>query len=334
MANNNSRKNNVNDRPSAAELRETAVDLALTRFDREGVEGLPKSLDPPPERIDLDWTILPVTPSVENEVAKFVVQRGEYGWMNDHDVAALAKSLEDRGLEMTVDQALSLRKAILQQKSVYRHGRMMRESDRLLRDYDNGQGIIAISRNRDYPPLNVMRAIFSARRWSKKRIKEAMKDPDRRLKGRDLKEYREAAEQDRISSADQSETHDRSARFETVLANHLASHDVRFRTQEELVEEQTSEHGRATNTPDILLLDQLHVNGDLVAWIDAKHYYGANLDFPIRKTRKQMRRYVEMWGQGAIVYRHGFNNAISIPGVVLLDATPLDLSAMHVDEGS
>ena len=207
---------------SADELRETAVDLALTRFDRDGVEGLPKTLDPPPKRINLDWTTLPVTSSVENEVAKFVVQRGEYGWMNDHDVSALAKTLEDGEFEMSVDQALSLRKAILQQKSVYRHGRMMREAERLLRDYDKGQGIIAIARNRDYPPLNVMRAIFSARRWSKKRIKEAMKDPDRRLKGRDLKEYREAEEQDRISSADQSETHDRSARFETVLADHLA----------------------------------------------------------------------------------------------------------------
>ena len=320
-------------RPSAAELRETAVELALTRFDRDGVEGLPKMLDPPPKQINLDWTIHPITSSVENEVAKFVARRGDYGWMDDHQVDALAKNLEERELEMTVDQALSLRKAILQQKSVYRHGRMMREADRLLRDYDKGQGIISIARKRDYPPLNVMRAIFSARRWSKNRIKEAMKDPERKLKGRDLKEYREAAEQDRISSADQSETHDRSARFETVLADHLASFDIRFRTQEELVQEQTSEHGRATNTPDILLLDQLYINGDLVAWIDAKHYYGANLDFPIRKTRKQMRRYVEMWGQGAIVYRHGFNKAISIPGVVLLDATPLDLSAMHVDEG-
>ena len=99
-----------------------------------------------------------------------------------------------------------------------------------------------------------------------------------------------------------------------------------------MVKEQQKEHGRPIRTPDILFLDHVTINGSPVAWIDAKHFYGADVDFQRKKTKKQMTRYMDEWGSGAIVYRHGFSENLFIPGVSMLDAGPLDLTKLDSPE--
>ena len=96
-----------------------------------------------------------------------------------------------------------------------------------------------------------------------------------------------------------------------------------------MVKEQMEEHGRPVNTPDLLFLDHVEINGEPVAWIDAKHFYGADVNFQRKKIVKQAGRYVDTWGQGALVFRHGFCENIHIPGTVLLDCGPLDLEPLN-----
>jgi len=80
-------------------------------------------------------------------------------------------------------------------------------------------------------------------------------------------------------------------------------------------------------------LDHVEINGEPVAWIDAKHFYGADVDFQRKKIAKQATRYVDAWGQGALVFRHGFCNNVHIPGTVLLDCGPLDLEPLNRTTG-
>ena len=80
--------------------------------------------------------------------------------------------------------------------------------------------------------------------------------------------------------------------------------------------------------PDLLLLDDVRINGIPCAWIDAKHFFGADLKFPKKKTQKQVDRYVNEYGQGAIVYRHGFCQSLELNGAIQLDASPLDLKPL------
>jgi len=94
------------------------------------------------------------------------------------------------------------------------------------------------------------------------------------------------------------------------------------------LQEQKKAEGRAVVTPDLLLLDDVRINGVPCAWIDAKHFFGADLKFPRKKTQKQVDRYVNEYGQGAIVYRHGFTESLQLPGAILLDASPLDLTPL------
>lgn len=293
--------------------------------------GIPKD-HPEPQHFSFDWLNKPVNLQSEAAVAAKVVRKGEFGWLDDERVNEIAQMVEKS--DMTLDQALSLRSALLQQKTVYSHGKLQSRGRMLLRLYREGVGIVDLSKRFDFPPMNVFRVILKEMGWSKSRIKETLRTPSK-FKERERNEFSEAEAADRVSNVDQSETHERADLFEEILADWFENQGVRLRRQPEMVKEQMIEHGRPVNTPDLLFIDHVKINGKSVAWIDAKHFYGADVDFQRKKMMKQTARYVESWGQGAIVFRHGFCSNIHIPGTVLLDCGPLDLSPLEnftVDE--
>ena len=287
--------------------------------------GIPEDCDEP-RAFSFDWNNRPVPLEVEKKLAGLVVRRGEFGWLDDDRVEEIGKIVDD--LEMTLDQALSLRSALLQQKTVYSHGRLQSKGKNLLRLYKEGLGIVDLSKKFDFPPMNIFRVILKEMGWSKSRIKETLRAPSK-FKQRERNEFEAAEAADRVSNVDQSETHSRADIFEDILADWFENQGVRVRRQGEMVKEQMQEHGRPVNTPDLLFLDHVEINGEPVAWIDAKHFYGADVNFQRKKIVKQAGRYVDTWGQGALVFRHGFCENIHIPGTVLLDCGPLDLEPLN-----
>ena len=298
---------------------------ANERFDREErVMGFPDELPEPKHHI-FEWQTNPVPLKDEETLAKFVVKKGEFGWLEDSRVDEIGQFVD--GKNMTLDQALSLRSALLQQKTVYSHGRLKSKAKSLSRLYHEGVSVVDLSKRFDFPPMNIFRVILAEKRWSKSRIKECLRDPSK-MKKREQEEFEKAEAADRVSNVDQSETHTRADLFEEILADWFESRGVRIRRQNEMVSEQRLEHGRPINTPDILFLDHVEINGQPVAWIDAKHFYGADVSFQRKKMSKQMSRYIEEWGSGAVVYRHGFSENLFIPGCLMLDAENLDLSKM------
>ena len=98
-----------------------------------------------------------------------------------------------------------------------------------------------------------------------------------------------------------------------ILADWFENQGVRVRRQGEMVKEQMEEHGRPVNTPDLLFLDHVEINGEPVAWIDAKHFYGADVNFQREKNRQAGWKVCRYMGAGALVFRHGFCENIHIP---------------------
>ena len=300
---------------------------ANQRFERkERVMGFPDEVLEPNNH-SFDWQTNPVPLKDEEALAKFVIKKGEFGWLEDSRVDEIGQFVE--GKNMTLDQALSLRSALLQQKTVYSHGRLKSRAKALFRLYNEGVSVVDLSKRFDFPPMNIFRIILAEKRWSKSRIKECLRDPSK-MKKREREEFEKAEAADRVSNVDQSETHSRADLFEEVLADWFESRGVKIRRQNEMVSEQRLEHGRPINTPDILFLDHVEINGQPVAWIDAKHFYGADVSFQRKKMTKQMSRYIDEWGSGAVVYRHGFSENLFIPGCLMLDAENLDLSKMAI----
>lgn len=279
-------------------------------------------------KFTFDWHSNPIPLKTEEQIAAKVVRKGEFGWLSDERVEQIAGMVDDN--EMTLDQALSLRSALLQQKTVYTHRRLQSRSKALTRLYKDGVSVVDLSKRFDFPPMNIFRVILKELGWSKSRIKESLRKPSK-MKEREREEFVAAEAADRVSNVDQSETHERADLFEEILADWFEERGVRIRRQNEMVNEQMKEHGRPVRTPDLLFLDSVEINGEPVTWMDAKHFYGADVDFQRKKVAKQVDRYVEEWGQGAVVFRHGFCANVHVSGAVLLDSSPLDLSRMCED---
>ncbi len=309
-----------------SEYDSAAKESAKNRFAKSPLPiGIPEDFEEP-RHFSFEWKNDPVSLKTESILAAKVVRRGEFGWLPDARVAEIGKMVDD--LDMTLDQALSLRSALLQQKTVYSHGQLQARGKALIRLYREGMSVVDLSKKFDFPPMNIFRVILKEMGWSKARIKETLRSPSK-FKERERNEFKAAEAADRISNVDQSETHVRADLFEEILADWFENQGVRLRRQPEMVKEQMKEHGRPVNTPDLLFLDHVEINGEPVAWIDAKHFYGADVNFQRKKIAKQSGRYVDSWGQGALVFRHGFCDNVHIPGTILLDCGPLDLEPLN-----
>ena len=303
--------------------------VAENRFERQPRPmAFPVDVEAP-RTFRLSWRPEPVPLEAEERVASLVVKRGDFGWLTDERVDEMAAALEDEN--MTLEQALSLRSALLQQKTVYSHHKLRSKGKELARQYREGASIVDLSKKYDFPPVNVFRVVLESMGWSKKRIKESLRHPSS-MKQREREEFEAAEAVDRVSSVDQSETQVKADLFEDILADWFEQQGIRLRRQPEMVKEQSELLGRPVRTPDLLFLDHVYINDQPVAWIDAKHFYGSDVDFQRKKMKKQMNRYIEEWGSGAIMFRHGFSENLYLPGVLMLDASPIDLSRLNQDD--
>ena len=304
------------------------IERALARFTANPRPmGIPKEINPPPEKVEIKWKTKAVTKEVQSKAGKIACIPGEFGFLPEERVQEIAEKLE--GLPISLEQALSLRAALNQEKSVYSHSKLMRRSNELSRRYDSGESVISLSKRFDAPPVNTFRAILTGRGWTKTRIKDTLNKNPSKLNKRDREQFELAESVDRVSSVNQTETQTAAEVFEEILCSYFESVGVRFRRQEDLLREQTKQEGRAIITPDLLLLDDVRINGVPCAWIDAKHFFGADLKFPKKKTQKQVDRYVAEYGQGALVYRHGFCEGLRQRGAIKLDSSPLDLKPLE-----
>ena len=304
------------------------IERALARFTvNPRPMGIPKEINPPPEKVEIKWKTKAVTKNVQSKAGKIACTPGEFGFLPEKRVQEIAVKLD--GMSITLEQALSLRAALNQEKSVYSHSKLMRRSNELSRRYDSGESVIALSKRFDAPPVNTFRAILTGRGWTKTRIKDTLNKNPSKLNKRDMEQFELAESVDRVSSVNQTETQTAAEVFEEILCDYFDSLGVRFRRQDDLLKVQKREEGRAIITPDLLLLDDVRINGVPCAWIDAKHFFGADLKFPKKKTQKQVDRYVAEYGQGAIVYRHGFCDGLRLRGAIKLDSSPLDLKPLE-----
>ena len=195
---------------------ETMDGKANQRFSSEPAPmGFPTEMEEP-RTFSFDWTLSPVPLSSEEQVAGAVMRRGEFGWVEDERLDEIAAFVEDQN--MSLDQALSLRSALLQQKTVYSHGKLKSKARQMAAKYREGATIVELSKDFDFPPMNVFRVVLEANGWSKKKIKESLRSPSS-MKQREQDEFKAAEAADRVSNVDQSETQVRADLFEDILSD-------------------------------------------------------------------------------------------------------------------
>ena len=281
-------------------------------------------------KVLLKWPSKSISEKDEKIVGSKVVVEGYYGPLDAQQMSEVENHI--KSTEMSLSQALSLRSSRLQQKCVFRHETLRRQAKYVYKQYKKGHTVLDLAKKADQPPMNVLRVILSEMKWSKSQIKKGLRDP-KQFRNRERNEFLAAESMDLVSTVNQSEMHELSEKFEDLLSDWLKQKGIKFVRQKQLEIEQKSKFGKATLTPDFLLLDTVSINGTPCHWIDCKAYYGANLQFSIKTTKKQMARYIDHWGSGAIVYLQGFSEAIKIQDCALLNAYgALDINSVSTLE--
>ena len=127
-----------------AEYDSAAKEAANERFDQDPLPiGIPEDAATP-GHFSFEWENNPVSLKTEATLASKVVRRGEFGWLSDDRVAEIGEMVDDP--DMTLDQALSLRSAMLQQKTVYSTANYRLEES-IYRLYREGMSVVKLSKN-------------------------------------------------------------------------------------------------------------------------------------------------------------------------------------------
>ena len=135
----------------------------------------------------------------------------------------------------------------------------------------------------------------------------------------DLNQLNLAIENDVYALIDQSQIHTDSLEFENTIKKILDKYNIKYKTQEELAEEQIKLHGKAINTPDFLISSDFYINDRKINWIDAKNFYGSNIPFVSEKIKKQTEKYLNTWGPGSVIFSLNFNEKLHYNNILLVD---------------
>lgn len=174
----------------------------------------------------------------------------------------------------------------------------------LLRVYRN-HGILVLSEVLDYPPWNLFVILTRHKRMTKY----------------DRSQQKIAMYNDIQSPMMQKVGKKRADRFENRLIRFFRKQGVKLKDENDLAREQIEKYGRPRWTVDLWFADNpIILNGKKIHWIECKNYMLTNNKLFLPSVRKQIKKYKDQWGPGAIAFSKGFNYRLNEKDVLLLDA--------------
>lgn len=215
------------------------------------------------------------------------------------------------GVGVPIDAVWSIRNVLIKQKIVSGHIRVRQSVGKIVAEYGRGGDICSMAITWDYPPLYLLRTIFTSMgQYRQNEISALFSESDPPIDilspaDRDAYTRARSCDSDRAAHDVAAEAQMREDEFVKLFAGYP------HKTQDDLVQEQISAYGRAMTTPDILFTprpltiisgtDTTYVN-----WIDYKSFVGVPGTFLTAKIRQQVSKYTAEYGPGAIVFRGGY----------------------------
>jgi hypothetical protein len=236
---------------------------------------------------------------LEKELKEKIIEKGDYGKYRLEKLIRLSK-------EYNINPKIikSLRSQVLKQKTIFNHYLIKKKLSQILKFY-NDNDIITTSKHFDLSPLSIMRVII----LNKYKIK-IKSNLIKKLDDKDKKQLEMAMDNDIVSQLDQDDIQKESINYENKIKRALERKNIKFKTQEQLVEEQKLKYGKAIKTPDFLLDSKIMINGKVIKWLEIKNFYGSNTKYFKKKVQNQVDKYYKEWGTGCIVFRYGFNEKL------------------------
>ena len=198
---------------------------------------------------------------------------------------------------------------------IIKHYYRLSKYQKYILDNYKSKGIIYLVYKIKLSPMTILRFIFS--KTYNKKLRELISN--NLLNTFDKQQLNISIDNDIYANLDQTTQSIESLKFEKQIENYLIKHNIKYITQEDLTKEQIIKYNHAINTPDFLIKSNLIINNHKINWIDAKNFYGSNINFVKDKINKQIKKYIKEYGSGCIIFNHGFNSEIQFNNVLILD---------------
>jgi len=258
---------------------------------------------------------------IPNEIEQFIIKKinknapESYGKITDSELDTIEKLVfESYKLKINKHIIASIKSGYMKNYIIKNFFNLKKNSKSILDGYPK-DGVLKLSAKFNISPMTIIRFVFN--NLYHKKLKELI--GSNKLSSYDKEQFKLAEENDIYVTLDQTEQGEQSINFEKQIEEFLIENNVEYKTQEQLTEEQKIKYGKAINTPDFLITSELIINSKKVNWIDAKNFYGSNIDFMVSKIEKQIRKYLDTYGSGCLIFNHGFNSELKFEDVIILD---------------
>lgn len=184
---------------------------------------------------------------------------------------------------------------------------------KMTQDWKRGQSFMSIAHRWHFSPILTAYFIMLDCGMTRKRFWSYVRDPKTAPDARLRQEFSEIADMDMVYSPKGMEIQYARGRWgEERLADWLRYKGLGYRTEKDI-------RGKSSKTPDCLLDKPFEWNGVRIEWIESKAVFGDEVEFR-RHSKKQLKPYTQMFGNGIVVYWFGFtDNLIPPDGVFVVD---------------
>lgn len=258
---------------------------------------------------------------ISDEIEKFIINKINknaptcYGNITDSELDQVHKVVFDN-YKININKHIiaSIKSAYIKNYIIKNHFILNKNSKSILNDYQK-DGVLKLSAKFNLSPMTIIRYVFD--HIYHKKLKELLSL--NKLSTFDQEQYKLADQNDIYVTLNQVDQSDQSILFEKQIEEFLIKNNVEYKTQEQLTHEQKIKFGKAINTPDFLITSEFIINSKKINWIDAKNFYGSDIEFIVSKIKKQIKKYLESYGSGCIIFNYGFNSELSFQNVLILD---------------
>jgi len=252
---------------------------------------------------------------VEKEIIKKINKEAPdcYAKLTNNDINIFEKEIILNPLykkyNISLEQINSIRSAYIKNKMIKTHFRLIKNTEKIVKDYQNNIPVLELSKKYDASPLNIMRFVL-LKNHSKEKVKKMFNEP-KLLNDYDYEQFTIAKNNDDFALVNQNDILEKANLFEKQIEEILKINNIKYKTQDDLVKEQIKLYGKPINTPDFLIETNLKINNRFIKWIDAKNFYGSNINFVKSKINNQTKKYINDYGDGCIVFNLGFNQTFT-----------------------
>ena len=263
------------------------------------------------KQIYSDDKLIQISELIENTIKN-------YEPVNSKNSEYLLKTISESN-NISLDGVISLRNMIATQKSINSFKKInVNKINNVVNDYKllsnlTNQNVKQFFKKYDIPPLKIINILKdNGLKINQKLYQYAEKNDSENQKSMNII----------LKNADD---------FEKNLINWIKVKypSIKFKTQEQLVEEQTKLYGKPFATPDILFDEPILITvsdnkseiTQLIKWIDAKNYTLMHIPFIMNSLKNQSEKYLQHFGPGAFAFHYGINKNINIPNILILDAS-------------